>query len=324
MAEQTTLRIEISHIGAVEINVGNYYFLTDNKTTALIMQVSDKASLLSFITSNVIRCIPLVVKNEKRCTHVILSFEAQEDNILVQDVTVQDDENGIPAKNLKPTFDENMQVEAHNQLVFKFPDNILDIHEMISLIQTIDDEFGIKDFREVLVDVPTEYTEMFIKAVLKEAYDIHTQSNGSKVMTDCFQEVISAVKKKEEFIYDVVQSYHEDPSRNIVREAVEEAHPSYALTPEQEAIIKRYEAIRKEMKDAGIVTFHDPEDANSWAINGNNLPKDWEAMHSFEMNKDKRQRVLNLGDETPFARRISTDDIIDYSDLSDVFIVEAK
>ena len=47
-------------------------------------------------------------------------------------------------------------------------------------------------------------------------------------------------------------------------------------------------------------------------------------MHSFEMNKNKRQRVLNLGDETPHARRISTDDIIDYYDLSDVFIVESK
>lgn len=324
MTEQTTLRIEINHVGAAEIDVDNYRFLTDNKTTVLIMQVSDQPSLLSFITSNITRCFPLVVKNEINGVCVIFSFKAQENNILVQDVTFQDDENGVLANDLKPTFNENMEIAAHNQIVFTFPDNILDIHEMISLLQAIDDEYGIKDFREVLVDVPTEYTEMFIKSVLEEATAIHANSNENKVMTDCFQEVISAVKKKEELIYDVVQSYHEDTNRNIVREAVEESHPSYVLTPEQEAIVQRYEAIRKEMKDAGIVTFHDSEDANSWAINGNNLPKDWEVMHSFEMNKDKRQRALNLGDETPHARRISTDDIIDYSDLSDVFIVEAK
>ena len=324
MADMTTLRIEIHKLGAAEIDVENYLFLTDNKTTSLIMQVTDTTSLLSFITSRTMENISLVVKNDIHGVYLIFSFDSQKDNVWVQDVTFQDDENKIPAKYLSPVFDLSMQEIAHNQLVFKFPDNILDIPEMISLLQAIDDEYNINDFREVLTDVPTEYTEMFIKSVLKEATALNEKSNGHKVMTECFQDVIVAIKKKEEAIYDVVQSYHEDPSRDIVREAVEETHPSYALTPEQEGIVKRYESIRKEMKDAGIVTFHDSEDANSWAINGNSLPKDWEVMHSCDMNKNKRQRVLNLGEETQHARRISTDDIIDYCDLSDVFIVEAK
>ena len=323
MEDIKTLSVNIHHIGTAEINVVKYWFLTNNETASLIMQVTDQPSLLSFITSNAMKYIPFVIKNENDGIYLIFSFNAQ-DNILIKDVTLQDDVNGIPAITLEPRLDKNMENIVHNQLVFNFPDNILDIHEMISLLQSIDDEYGINDFREVLTDVPTEYTEMFIKSVLKEATDINVKSNGHKTMTECFQEVISSIKKKEELIYDVVQSYHEDPNRNIVREAVEETHPSYALTPEQQTIVDRYEAIRKEMKDAGIVTFHDSEDANSWAINGNNLPKDWEVMHSYEMNKNNRQRVLNLGDETPLARRISTDDIIGYCDLSDVFIVEAK
>lgn len=323
MEDIKTLSVNIHHIGAAEINVVNYWFIYHEDTASLIMQVTDQPSLLSFITSNSMKYIPFVIKNEGGGIYLIFSFKMQ-DNILVQDVTLQDDVNGVPAITLNPTHDENMQHIVHNQLVFTFPDNVLDIYEMISLLQAIDDEYDINDFREVLTDVPTEYTEMFIKSVLKEATSLNVKSNGHKAMTECFQEVITAIKKKEELIYDVVQSYHEDPSRNIVREAVEATHPSYALTPEQEEIVRRYESIRKEMKDAGIVTFHDQEDSNSWAINGNNLPKNWEVMHSYEMNKYDRKRVLNLGEETPHAKHITSDDIIDYSDLSDTFIVEVK
>ena len=161
MADMTTLRIEIHKLGAAEIDVENYLFLTDNKTTSLIMQVTDMTSLLSFITSR-------TMENDIHGVYLIFSFDSQKDNVWVQDVTFQDDENKIPAKYLSPVFDLSMQEIAHNQLVFKFPDNILDIPEMISLLQAIDDEYNINDFREVLTDVPTEYTEMFKRA---QGYD---------------------------------------------------------------------------------------------------------------------------------------------------------
>lgn len=326
MEEQNkTLRFEIYALGAAEINVVSYSYLKYKNSNIISMQVDDDKSLCQFIKSKAINGIPMMIKNDGDHTVLTFMFEEQSLKVIIKDVTFEDCVTNTKAIDLQPVVTDS-PIDSI-MLSLKFPDDMLMIDDMINIIQAITDEYGYHDLYTMVDNIPTEYTKMFIKSLLNEAVYLNHNSHYDKVMSECCQEIVSAIRKKYLGLdlMEVVKIYQENPDRDIVKEVVEEKYPNYGLTDEQEEIIKRYEAVRKEMKDAGIITFNNPKDCKSWAINGNKIPKNWSIMNSYELSKNSNKyAVLCVEDDTYMAKQITPDDIAGYSDLSDTFIVAPK
>lgn len=228
MEEQNkTLRFEIYALGAAEINVVSYSYLKYKNSNIISMQVNDDKSLLQFIKSKAMNGIPMMIKNGGNHTVLTFMFEEQSLKVIIKDVTFEDCVTNTKAIDLQPVVTDS-PIDSI-MLSLEFPDDMLMIDDMINIIQAITDEYGYHDLYTMVDNIPTEYTKMFFKSLLNEAFYLDHSSHYNKVMSECCQEIVSAIRKKYLGLdlMEVVKIYQENPDRDIVKEVVEEKYPNY-------------------------------------------------------------------------------------------------